>query len=122
VMWIGLSNKWKLANQDFLLLSLYLFYLIVHAENGVNQILENNGHAAADFLSLIKVLTGQIEGAEVNKGTFGCTRTFGPNTNLSTNLLGTIVARTRHVPAYDFAPPQVSKGPLLFNSKNTSRC
>lgn len=88
----------------------------------MNQILENNGHAAADFLSLIKVLTGQIAGTEVDKGTFGCTKTLGPNTNLSTYLLGTIVARTRHVPAYDFAPPQVSKGPLLLNSKNPSRC
>lgn len=106
---------------DFLLL-LYSFYLIVHVENGVNQILENNGHAAADFLSLIKVLNGQIPGAEVNEGTFGCTRTLGPNTKLSTNLLGTIVARTWHVPAYDFAPAQVPKGPLLLNSKNTSRC
>ncbi|KAF9381530.1 Transcriptional regulatory protein sin3 [Podila verticillata] len=30
-----------------------------HAENGVNQILENNGHAAADFLSLIKERSSQ---------------------------------------------------------------
>lgn len=66
---------------------LFALPTLVHAEqNGVSQILENNGHAAADFLSLIKVFTELIS-RNPSSGTIRMFWIHGPDMETLNNLL-----------------------------------
>lgn len=117
------------ANQFFLSDSSLLISIVGVEQPNQQQSMDvdanNNGHAAADFLSLIKVCSPTVFPDLFNssQGQRSCNASVLNHPSdlnrfvLSVYFIGTIPARARYVPTFDHAAQEIPEGSFLLNCK-----